>query len=130
MNKKSIFSFCLFWPFVSFGVLINNKNILVTNKRDMNKIYRETRPMILKGEFKAAAFILAKAYREYASHKNGFNIKKDLRGQENPYWMYLESAVKYHRNFSAKDSTPEFAAFQQMVVNSIKITFPWIVQTD
>ncbi|MDR0740098.1 MAG: hypothetical protein LBF34_00075 [Puniceicoccales bacterium] len=120
MNKKSVFSVCLFFPCISFGVRIRNNDIAIEKKEDMNRIYRMIQPMIGSGRFNETARILSEAYSEYESYPTR---KRNSNTQEVPYWAYLDNAIKCCRKYKSR-------RFREMVVDSIRLAFPGIVQTD
>lgn len=128
MNKKNVFSVCLFLPCISFGVLINGKYIAVRNKEDMNKIYHKIKPTIGLGQFNEAARILSEAYGEYVSSPTK---KRNPNRQETPYWAYLDNAIKYYGIYDKeRPRSHESCGFRKMVTDSIKLAFPGIAQTD
>ncbi|MDR2812184.1 MAG: hypothetical protein LBB05_00085 [Puniceicoccales bacterium] len=128
MNVKSVFSVCLFLPCISFGVLINNKHIAVSNKEDMKKIYHKIKPTIRSGKFNEAARILSEAHGEYVDSPTK---KRNPNRQETPYWAYLDSAIKCYGKYDRTNpNSQKSRGFRRVVVDSIKLAFPGIAQVD
>jgi hypothetical protein len=135
MNEKSVFGVCLFLPCISFGVLINNRHIAVSNKEDMKKIYHKIKPIIGSGRFNEAARILSEAHGELSEAHDEYvdspARKKNSNEQETPYWAYLDNAIKCYGKYDRKKSNSQKSrGFRKMVVDSIGLAFPGINQTD